>query len=120
MSEVDWLGGEWLDPREVLVERFQRRKDGEQRWPGDWFHHEPTAFLSQNGLVTRQLQVARNAECLVATVLEETHVTFGVHRGLVTRHMPSICCPRCGSQVRPHRMFPAVFRATLLKKRDDQ
>ena len=53
MSEVHGLGGQRLDPREVLVERFQRRKYGEQRRPGDWLHDEPTAFLSHNGFVTR-------------------------------------------------------------------
>jgi hypothetical protein len=92
MSEIYRLGRQGLDPREVVVERLQSRKYGKQRGLGYGFDDEVPTHSPQNGLATGQLHVARNAECLVTTVLEETNVSFGVHCALHPRHMPYICC----------------------------
>src|SRR6266851_2990074 len=46
---------------------------------------------AQDRFVTRQLQVARNAQGLVPTVLEKTDDASGVHGLLLGKHMLDIC-----------------------------
>jgi hypothetical protein len=77
MSDVHRLSSRALDRREVFFKWSQPGKDCEQRWPGHRFDHEATPFRTQDRFVTRQLQVARNAEGLVPTVLEETDDASG-------------------------------------------
>jgi hypothetical protein len=89
MSEIDRLGRQALNPREVLVERLQRRQHSEERRPGDRFHDQAMTFLSQNRFLTRQLQIAWNAQCLIATVLEQANVAFRL--ALPLGHMLDIC-----------------------------
>src|SRR5262245_42082508 len=91
VSAVYGLGRQGLDLREVVTERLQSRKYSEQRGFGDRFDDEAPSLSPQNGLATGQLHVARNAECLVTTVLEETNVPFGVHCALIGWHMLYIC-----------------------------
>ena len=79
MSEIYRLRRQGFDLSEVVVDRLESRKYGEQRRLGDGFNDEAPTLSSQNGLATGQLHVARNAECLIPTVPEKTHVPFGVH-----------------------------------------
>src|SRR4029450_2240086 len=52
ISDFHRLGGQRLDPREVLVQRFQFGKYRQQRRAGDWLDHESRTLFSQDCLTT--------------------------------------------------------------------
>src|SRR5262249_25066956 len=87
MLEVDRFGRSTSDPWKILTERLQRSEDRQQRWSRDRFNDETPAFLPQDGFAARQLQIARNPDGLVAAVLEQADMTFGLHRRARPRHM---------------------------------
>jgi len=84
---------ELVDDREILLDRVQGRQKGEQGARRRRLDDEAIAFLAKDRILPGQLELARNADRLVATVPEKPDVSLRhplVSLGHKLQQMPSM------------------------------
>src|ERR1700674_1262376 len=92
---------EVVDGRKLLVERNPCGQELQERRSRHRLDDEPISLLPQQGLAAGKLEVARNAQRLVAPISEQPYLAFGRHDILLAsrpmlRHMLAQ-----GSRLRP-------------------
>jgi hypothetical protein len=68
-----------FDRRKILIERLERCKNGQERSGRRRLDNEPLSFFSDNCVLSRQLEFARNSNSLIPPILEKFNVPF-THR----------------------------------------
>src|SRR5450631_1076561 len=75
-SKIDRLCRRIFDRRKILIERLQRCKNCHERSGRRRFDNEPLSFFSDNCVLSRQLEFARNSHGLISSILEKFDVSF--------------------------------------------
>jgi hypothetical protein len=70
-AKRDRLVGEFLDDRELLVERLQLGEHGEKRFRRGRLNHETVPLLAHDRVLARKLELTGDADGLVAPAPEE-------------------------------------------------
>src|SRR5260370_41507977 len=81
-SKIDWLCRRIFDRRKILIERLERCKNCQERSGRRRLDNEPLSFFSDNCVLSRQLEFARNSYGLIPPILEKFDVPL-THRYLI-------------------------------------
>src|SRR5882672_5561975 len=78
-SKIDRLCRRIFDRRKILIERLERCKNCQERSGRRRLDNESLSFFSDNCVLSRQLEFARNSYGLIPPILEKFDVPFA-HR----------------------------------------